>query len=125
MKANPTKPVSVDEYIARFPQGVQHRLQEVRAVVREEAPGAEEKISYGMPAYFQNGGLIWFGAYKRHIGFYPLTDPMLAKIEGLANYIGAKSSIHFQLDQPLPHDILRQMVRVRLEENSTQPLPGG
>lgn len=114
------KPGSVDEYIALFSEDVQQILNAIRAVIKEEAPEAEEKISYGMVGYFQNGGLIWFGAYKRHIGFYPLTEAMLAQIEGLSAYQGAKSSIHFKLDRPMPYDLIRKMVRVRLAETSAQ-----
>jgi uncharacterized protein YdhG (YjbR/CyaY superfamily) len=114
------KPGSVDEYIAQFSEDVQKILNAIRVVIKEEAPEAEEKISYGMAGYFQNGGLIWYGAYKQHIGFYPLTDAMLAQIEGLSAYKGAKSSIHFKLDRSMPYDLIRQMVRVRLAENSSK-----
>ena len=106
--------------MAQFPAEVQQVLAKIRAAIIEEAPEAEDKISYGMPGYFQNGGVIWFGAYKRHIGFYPLTEAMLAHIEGLSAFKGAKSSIHFSLSQPMPYDLIRAIVRVRLAEISAQ-----
>lgn len=71
-----------------------------------------------MPAFYQNGGLVWFGAYRRHIGFYPRQAEMEANIEGLAAYPGTKGSIHFPLDRPVPYDLIRKIVEFRLAENS-------
>jgi uncharacterized protein YdhG (YjbR/CyaY superfamily) len=70
-----------------------------------------------MPAYFLNGRLIYFSVYKRHIGIYPLTAGMEASIEGLSAYKGAKSSIHFRLDRPVPYELLSKIVKYRLAEN--------
>ncbi len=106
----------IDEYIARFPQDVQQILVKMRAVVKAAAPEAEEKISYQMPGYFLNGGLIWFGAYQRHIGIYPKTAGMLA-LDELSAYKGTKGSVHFPLDQPMPYELISRIVRVRMDEN--------
>ena len=87
-------------------------------MVKESAPDAEEKISYQMPGYYLNGGLVWFGAYKNHIGFYPLisSDDEAFNRE-LAAYRGTKGSLHFPLDKPMPYDLIRKIVRLRLAEN--------
>lgn len=110
------KPTSVDDYVAQFSPDIQSILREIRAVIRETAPEAEEKISYAMPGYFLNGGLVWFGAYKRHIGLYPMTEAMKQAIPELSAYKGTKGSVHFPLNQPMPYDLIRKIVEVRLEE---------
>jgi uncharacterized protein YdhG (YjbR/CyaY superfamily) len=107
---------TIDEYIAQFPEDVQQILITIRAVIKESAPEVVEKISYGMPAYFLNGGLVWFGAYQRHIGIYPRTSGMLA-LEELAAYKGTKGSVHFPLDQPMPYELIGKIVKVRAAEN--------
>ena len=114
MEEKKAQPTTVDEYIAQYPRQVQEILIKIRAVVKEIAPDAEEKISYQMPGYFLNGGLVWFSANKRHIGLYPRT----AGMEGLvAAYKGTKGSVHFPLDQPIPYDLIGSIVRVRVAEN--------
>jgi uncharacterized protein YdhG (YjbR/CyaY superfamily) len=90
-------------------------------VIREAAPEAQEKISYGMQGYFLNGGLVWFGVWKRHIGFYPLTFGMGTAIEGLSAYPGTKSSLHFSLDEPMPYELIRRIVQFRVAENTNCP----
>lgn len=108
---------SFDEYRAQFPPEVRERLARLRAAIKETAPQAEERISYNMPAFFQNGGLVWFGAYRRHIALYPKTGAMLDSIPALSAYKGTKGSVHFPLDRPMDYDLVRQIVRVRLAEN--------
>jgi uncharacterized protein YdhG (YjbR/CyaY superfamily) len=118
MEGKKDAPVTVDEYIARFPEDVQQILGKIRAIVKETAPEAEEKISYGMPGFYLNGGLVWFGAYKRHIGWYPKTAGMEKAIqEDLATYQGTKGSLHFPLDRPIPYDLIRKIVQIRVAEN--------
>lgn len=111
------KPNTIDEYIAQFPTGVQNILKEIRALVRECAPDAEERISYGMPAFFLNGGLVWFAAYKTFIGFYPTTSGMDAFREEIEAYRGTKSALHFPLDRDMPYDLIRKIVKARMAEN--------
>jgi uncharacterized protein YdhG (YjbR/CyaY superfamily) len=113
-KASPT---TIEEYISRFPEDVQQILSNIRKVIQEAAPQAEEKISYQMPGFFLNGGLVWFGAYKRHIGIYPKTAAMLESIVELADYKGTKGSVYFPLDQPIPYALIRKIVKVRVAEN--------
>ena len=112
------KPATVDEYIAQFPEEIRQILESIRAVVKECAPDAGEKISYQMPGYYLHGGLVWFGAYKKHIGFYPLAASVdEAFNRELAAYRGTKGSLHFPLDKPMPYDLIRKIVRLRLAEN--------
>jgi len=108
---------SVDEYIATFPEEVQTILQELRAVIKEAAPEATERISYQLPTFFLHGNLVHFAAYKKHIGFYPTPSGITAFQEELAGYPGAKGSVQFPLDQPLPLDLIRRIVRFRVAAN--------
>ena len=108
---------TVDEYIARFPEDVQRILVQLRQVIKESAPGAVEKISYNMPAFYLKGDLVWFSVWKHHIGLYPRSPEMDASISGLSAYKGTKGSVHFPLDQPIPYDLISQIVKFRLAEN--------
>ena len=109
-------PTTVDEYIAQFPEDVQDILVKIRGVIKESAPEAVEKIGYQMPAFYLNGDLIWFGAYKHHIGIYPKTAAMQA-LEGLSAYKGTKGSVHFPLDKPIPYELIGKIVKIRVAEN--------
>lgn len=113
---NEPAPTTVDEYIARCAPDVQVILSELRAVIHAAAPGVTEKISYGMMGFFLDDPLIWFGAWKRHIGLYPKTAALLAAIPELDEYKGTKGSIHFSLDRPMPYDLIRRIVEVRVTE---------
>ena len=113
-KANLT---TVDEYIAQYPEEIQQILVKIRAVIKETAPEAVERIAYQMPGYDLNGYLVYFAVNKRHIGLYPRTSAMEAFIPELANYKGTKGSVHFPLDQPIPFDVIRKIVAVRMKEN--------
>ncbi|MCX6214710.1 DUF1801 domain-containing protein [Spirosoma sp.] len=113
-----TVPVTtIDAYIAGFPENVQELLQQVRATVRSAAPNAEEAISYGMPTLKLNGNLVHFAAFKNHIGFYPAPQGLDAFKEELAGYKGAKGSVQFPLDQPLPLDLIARITKYRVEQN--------
>ncbi|WP_308723283.1 iron chaperone [Paenibacillus polysaccharolyticus] len=107
----------VNEYIAAFPADVQLKLQRLRQIIREAAPLAEEKISYKMPTYAQHGNLVHFAAYTKHIGFYPAPSGILAFKEQLSRFKGAKGSVQFPLDEPLPEELIRQIVEFRVKEN--------
>ena len=117
MEAINDSPTTIEEYIAEFPHDVQQILGKIRAVVIESAPEAVEKMSYQMLGYYHNGGLVWFGAYKRHIGLYPKTDDMVASIQELSAYKGTKGSVHFPLDQPMPYELIAKIVKFRVAEN--------
>jgi uncharacterized protein YdhG (YjbR/CyaY superfamily) len=107
---------SIDEYIAAFPADVQERLRQMRAVIREAAPEAQEKMSYQMPTFFLHGNLVHFAAFKNHIGFYPAPRGIEAFKDELAAYEGAKGSVRFPLDQPLPLDLVRRIVQFRVAD---------
>jgi uncharacterized protein YdhG (YjbR/CyaY superfamily) len=111
-------PATVDEYVAQFPQDVQQIMQKLRAVIKSAAPQAEEKISYGMPGYYLNGGLVWFAGNKKHIGIYPWTTNM-AGLPGVEVYKGTRAAIHFPLNKPMPYDLIRKIVEIRLAEISS------
>ncbi len=108
---------TVDEYIATFPKNVQSILQELRQIVRDAAPEAEEAISYQMPTFKLNGNLVWFAAFKNHIGFYPKVSAIEVFKEELSGYEVSKGTIRFPLDKPLPIDLIRRIVKFRVKEN--------
>ncbi|GAB3034028.1 iron chaperone [Spirosoma pulveris] len=108
---------TIDAYIAGFPENVQELLQRVRATLREAAPDAEETIGYGIPTLKLNGNLVHFAAFKSHIGFYPAPQGLDAFKEELAGYKGAKGSVQFPLDQPLPLDLIARITKYRVEQN--------
>jgi uncharacterized protein YdhG (YjbR/CyaY superfamily) len=118
MKTNPTAPTTIDEYIAGFPKDVQAILERIRRTVRIAAPDAEETIKYQMPTFTLNGNLVYFAAFKKHIGFYPPVAAGSAKFKKeLATYEGAKGSLIFPLDQPIPFDLISRIVKLRVKEN--------
>jgi uncharacterized protein YdhG (YjbR/CyaY superfamily) len=108
---------TIDEYISNFPAGVQKILQELRATIKAAAPGAQEKISYQMPTFFLKGNLVHFAAYTKHIGFYPAPRGIEVFKAELSAYKGAKGSVQFPIDQPLPLDLIRRIVEFRVAEN--------
>ena len=117
MQTNQT-PKDMDAYIAGFPDDVQEVLQKVRVTIRKAAPNAEETISYKMPTFTLKGKyLIYFAAYKKHIGLYPAPRGTEKFNKELSAYRAAKSSIRFALDKPIPFDLIRKIVKFRVEEN--------
>ena len=107
----------VDAYIAGFPPGVRTILKKMRATVRKAAPQAQEKISYRIPAFALNGNLVYFAAFKNHIGFYPTSSAIKSFKRELSRYVGAKGSVRFPLDQPIPFDLVAKIVKFRVTEN--------
>jgi uncharacterized protein YdhG (YjbR/CyaY superfamily) len=108
---------SIDEYIATFPAEIQKILQGVRAVIKAAAPDAVEKISYQMPTFFLEGNLVHFAAFKHHIGFYPAPTGIEAFAQDLSRYKGAKGSVQFPLNEPMPLDLITRIVKYRRAEN--------
>jgi uncharacterized protein YdhG (YjbR/CyaY superfamily) len=117
MDSNKARFNSIDEYIAAFPEEIQTILQEIRETIKAAAPDAEEKISYQMPAFALKGNLVYFGAFKDHIGFYPTPGGTEAFKEEIARYQGGKGSIRFPLDEPMPLDLITRIVKMRVAEN--------
>ena len=108
---------SIDAYIAIFPQEVQKKLNELRATIRASAPEAEEKISYHMPTFALKGNLVHFAAYQKHIGFYPAPSGIQEFKKELSVYEGAKGSVRFPMDKPLPLELISKIVKFRVSEN--------
>jgi len=117
MESNKRSFVSIDEYIATFPEPIQNLLQEVRAAIKAAAPDAKEKISYQMPTFDLKGNLVHFAAFKNHIGFYPTPSGTEAFKDELAQYQAGKGSIRFPIDQPLPLELIDKIVKLRVAEN--------
>lgn len=108
---------NIDEYIAGFPQDIQAILQKIRATIREAAPEAVEAISYQMPTFKLKGNLVHFAAWKTHIGFYPTPSGITHFEAELSPYERSKGAVHFPLNQPIPYDLIRKIVLVRVQEN--------
>ena len=109
---------TVDEYIAAFPKEVQGVLEKIRSTIRKSAPKAEEAISYGIPAFSLKGrGLVYFAAWKNHIGFYPTPSGIEAFKKELAPFKQEKGSVQFPLDKPIPYDLVKKIVRYKVTEN--------
>ena len=111
------KPNTIDEYIATYPPHVQEILQKVRETVKTAAPQATEAISYGMPTFKLKGNLVHFGAFKEHLGFYPVPSGLEQFKEELAQYKGGKGSVQFPFDQPMPYALITKIVEFRVTEN--------
>jgi uncharacterized protein YdhG (YjbR/CyaY superfamily) len=114
---------NIDEYIALFPKEVRDKLSELRELIRETAPEAEETISYKMPTFRLNGILVHFAAYKNHIGFYPTPSGIEAFKDELSIYKPSKGSVRFPIEEPLPFDIIRKIVDYRVKENNSKTNP--
>ena len=108
---------SVAEYIRTSPKHTQSKLKELRLLIREIAPDAQEKISYQVPTFFLNGNLVHFAAYEKHIGFYPGSGAISKFKAALSKYKSAKGSVQFPVEEPLPTSLIRRMVKYRVEEN--------
>jgi uncharacterized protein YdhG (YjbR/CyaY superfamily) len=117
MDSRADSPKSIDEYISGLPEEVQETLRKLREVIRKAAPGAEEKISYGMPTFALHGNLIHFAAHKRHIGLYPTPSGIETFGLELSGYKSAKGSVQFPIDMPLPYELIGRIVRFRVVEN--------
>ena len=108
---------NVDEYIAQAPKEAQEKLQELRAVIRTTAPGAEERISYGMPYYYYKGRLVYFQLWKKHIGLY-VPNPVLEEHKSeLKGYETTNATVRFPLDEKLPLDLIKKLVEARVRKN--------
>jgi Uncharacterized conserved protein len=117
MEANKTQYGTIDEYISQFPPEIQEKLEAVRKVLKESAPEAEERISYQMPAFFQNGVLVYFAALKNHIGFYPTAIGIVNFKEELSDYKTSKGAVQFPLSKPIPYELISRIVKSRIDEN--------
>lgn len=111
-------PKTTDEYIAGFPVDIQLILNQIRAIILQAAPEAEESISYGMPAYKLKGKvLVYFAGFKNHIGFYATPSGHTEFAKELSKYKQGKGSVQFPLSQPIPYELIAQIVEFRVFEN--------
>jgi len=117
MATDRATPQSIDDYIAAFPPEVQAILQRIRSTIRNAAPDAQEIISYRMPAFTQNGILVYFAAFKKHIGLYPPVSGDASLEKAIAPYAGEKGNLKFPLDQPIPYDLIERIVKLRVKQN--------
>jgi uncharacterized protein YdhG (YjbR/CyaY superfamily) len=108
---------TIDDYIAGFPAEVQELLEKLRATIRSAAPEAEETINYQIPTFKLHGNLVHFAAYKKHIGFYPTSSGIEKFKQELSGYEGAKGSVKFPLDKPVPYALVSRIVKFRVQEN--------
>jgi uncharacterized protein YdhG (YjbR/CyaY superfamily) len=111
------KPANIDSYISAFPKDVQSRLTRVRRTIRAAAPKATEVISYRIPAFKQNGMLVYFAGFKNHIGLYPPVRGDAALERAVAKYAGPKGNLKFPYDEPLPLALIARIVRLRVKQN--------
>ena len=127
MKQQLPAPKNIDEYIADFPPDIQERLEQIRATIHAAAPDAAETISYRMPTFKLHGYLVFFAAFKRHIGLYGNTTAALERYKDeLANYVGSKGSLKFPYDQPMPLELISKIVKLRVAEDlASMPAKAG
>lgn len=111
------KPKDIDDYISLFPGETQAVLQELRAAIMAAAPGAEAVISYAMPGFKLGGMLVWFAAYKAHIGFYPVGSGTEEFREAQSGYKVSRGTVQFPLDRPLPLGLITGIAKFRVEQN--------
>ncbi len=112
-----TVPKNIDDYISAFSPDVQAILKKIRQTVRKNAPGAEEIISYRMPAFRLNGILLYFAAFRNHIGLYPPVSGDANLEKALARFAGPKGNLKFPLDQPIPYGLIQRIVKLRVKQN--------
>lgn len=125
MKTRSTAPKNIDEYIAGFPKDVQDILEKIRTTIRKAAPDAEETISYKMPTFNLKGHyLVYFAAYKKHIGFYGAPRADADFKEDLSAYEAGKGTLQFPLDKPIPYKLISRIVKFRVKENLAKAAQG-
>jgi uncharacterized protein YdhG (YjbR/CyaY superfamily) len=111
------KPRDINDYIAGFPEDIQKLLNQIRKLVKKAAPDAVETIKYSMPTFMLNGNLVYFAAFKQHIGFYPAPSRDEQIKKALAGYKIGKGSVQFPFDKPLPADLITKIVKFRIKQN--------
>ena len=126
MKNAQLAPNTIDAYIAAFPADVQAILEQIRMTIRETVPDAQETISYQMPTFTLNGRyLVYFAAYKKHIGLYPAPIGVEEFQEAMSVYGAGKGTLKFPLDQPIPFDLIRKVVRFWVKEQAERTAAKG
>lgn len=116
MKTAQDSPRNIDEYIARFPHDVRETLEQIRTTIKKAAPDAKEAIKYRIPTFVLDENLVHFAAFKNHVGFYPTPSGIEKFKDELSSYEGAKGSVQFPLDKPIPLSLIRKIVTFRVKE---------
>lgn len=111
---------TIDEYISTFPEEVQEELEKIRQTIRKAAPEVKEVISYQMPTFRQNGILVHFAAFTNHISFFPTPSAIVEFEEQLRLFQTSKGTVKFPNDQPIPYDLVTEIVKFRVQENQTR-----
>ncbi|HEY3343694.1 MAG TPA: DUF1801 domain-containing protein [Anaerolineaceae bacterium] len=111
------KPKNIDEYIAKYPDDIRVILEKIRMTIKNAAPEAKETIKYEMPTFTLDGNLVYFAAFKEHIGFYPPPTGLEKYQAEISAYAGPKGSLKFPLDRPIPYDLIHEIVTFRVKEN--------
>ncbi len=117
MKSSKKKFKTINDYINIFPEDVQNILEEIRKTIKEAAPKSEEVISYQLPAFNMNGTLVYFGAFKNHIGFFPTANAIKIFSKDLLPYETSKGTIRFPLYKPIPYKLIKKITKFRVKEN--------
>jgi uncharacterized protein YdhG (YjbR/CyaY superfamily) len=125
MATRATAPQSIDDYIAGSPLAAQPILARIRRTIRAAAPGAQEVISYRMPAFKLHGILLYFAAFKAHIGLYPPVSGDAALERALAKYAGPKGNLKFPYDEPIPYALITRIVRLRVKQDRVRAATKG
>lgn len=108
---------TVDEYLSALPKASKDKIEVLRRTIRQAAPEAEEVISYNIPSFKWNGMLVWYAAFKKHIGFYPKSSAISAFKHKLTPYKTSKGAIQFPIEEPIPEELVKEIVRFRVREN--------
>ena len=118
MKASSQRPTTIDEYIADQPIAIRPIMEKLRQIVNKNAPGAQEVISYGMPAYKLHGMLLYFSAFTNHYSLFAFPDAIIAFKDKLKGYELSKGTIRFSLDKPVPVKLITEIVKYKVNENT-------
>jgi uncharacterized protein YdhG (YjbR/CyaY superfamily) len=120
MPSGRAKPKNIDEYIASFSPEVQAILEKIRLTIKNAAPDAQETISYNIPMFRLHGALVYFAAFKKHIGFYPPVRGDAKLEKAISTYAGEKGNLQFPLDRPIPYGLIQRIVKLRVKQNSAK-----
>jgi len=115
-----TAAANIDEYIAASPAHVRPVLREIRRVIRAAAPAAKERISYRMPAFEQGGILVYFAAFRSHIGLFPPVRGDAKLKKAVERYAGPKGNLRFPLERAMPYALIKRIVRLRVKQNAAK-----
>ena len=122
MPTSKDAPHSIDEYIESFSPDIQAILEGIRLPIRQAAPEAQETISYKIPAFTLNGVLVYFAAFKKHIGLYPPVRGDAKLEKAISTYAGPKGNLQFPLDQPIPYNLIQRIVKLRVKQDLAKAL---